>query len=34
MCDESNDMGDRCKLLTVLVTFFDPKTETPSNILY
>lgn len=28
MCDESNDRGDQCKLLTVLVRFFDPKTET------
>ena len=28
MCDESNDRGDQCKHLTVLVRFFDPKTET------
>ena len=25
MCDKSNDRGDQCKLLTVLVRFFDPK---------
>ena len=28
MCDESNDRGDQCKLVTVLVRFFDPKRET------
>lgn len=27
MCDESNDRSDQCKLLTILVRFFDPKTE-------
>ena len=27
MCDESNDRGDQCKLLTVLVIFFEPSTE-------
>ena len=28
MCDESNDRGNQCKLLNVLVKFFDPKTGT------
>ena len=27
MCDESNDKGDRCKLLTILVRLFDSRTE-------
>ena len=27
MCDESNDKGDRCKLLKILVGLFDSKTE-------
>ena len=27
MCDESNERGDQCKLLTVLVRFFDSNTD-------
>ena len=28
MCDESNDRGDQCRLLTILVRLFEPRTET------
>ena len=27
MCDESNDKGDQCKLLTILVRLYDSTTE-------
>ena len=27
MCDESNDKGDQCKLLTILVSLFDANTD-------